>query len=425
MALTLRGVIVLLTGVVFGLGLALGSTVWTAFTGRAKAAAAPLDPAIESAALVAEVIDRVRREYVDSVDDKRIVEAAIRGIVADLDQHSTFLNAEEYEDIRISTSGNYTGVGLDVNLDGGKVTVVAPLEGAPADRAGILPGDNVVAVNDVPVDAEDVEAAVSQMRGAPGTEVTLDVLRPGSETPLHFALTRSQVRVKTVHSEYLGNGLAYLRLSSFSESTAADLEQAARDLTEAAERDELLGLVLDLRSNPGGLLDAAVRVADTFLASGIIVSGTGRIRQAQFEQTAVAGDPLEAGADGRAGQLRLGFGVGDRRRRAAGSWPRAHRRRNHLRQGVRADRHAARRRQRHQADDVALFDSLGALDQRQRNPAGHRRAQRRRAPPVPRPERSRTARRGRAIARGRSAHQLRFDHGELGTLTLDAAARRG
>jgi carboxyl-terminal processing protease len=106
-------------------------------------------------------------------------------------------------------------------------------------------------------------------------------------------LTRSQVRVKTVYSEYLGNGLAYLRLSSFSESTAADLEQAARNLTEAAERDELLGLVLDLRSNPGGLLDSAVRVADTFLASGIIVTGTGRIRQAQFEQTAVAGDPLE------------------------------------------------------------------------------------------------------------------------------------
>ena len=147
MALTFRGVGVLLTGIVFGLGLALGSTVWNTFTGRAKAAPAALDPTLESAALVAEVIDRVRREYVDSVDDKRIVEAAIRGIVADLDQHSTFLDAEEYEDIRISTTGNYTGVGLDVNLDGGKVTVVAPLEGAPAERAGILPGDVVSATH--------------------------------------------------------------------------------------------------------------------------------------------------------------------------------------------------------------------------------------------------------------------------------------
>jgi carboxyl-terminal processing protease len=293
MTLTLRGVGVLLTGIVFGLGLALSGTVLNYLTGPPKATAAPLDPTIESAALVAEVMDRVRREYVDTVDDKRIVEAAIRGIVSDLDQHSTFLNPEEYEDIRISTTGNYTGVGLDVNLEGGKVTVVTPLDGAPADRAGILPGDVVAAVDDVPVDSADVAASVARMRGAPGTSVTLDVLRAGREQPLRFALTRSEVHVKTVQSEYLGNGLAYIRLSSFAESTAADLEQAARDLAAEAQRGELLGLVLDLRSNPGGLLDSAVQVADAFLAGGIIVSGTGRRRQAQFEQSADAGDLLE------------------------------------------------------------------------------------------------------------------------------------
>jgi carboxyl-terminal processing protease len=295
MALTLRGIVVLLTGIVLGIALALSSTVWITFTGRAKAAPAPaaVDPSIESAALVAEVIDRVRREYVDKIDDKRIVEAAIRGIVADLDQHSTFLDAEQYEDIRISTTGNYTGVGLDVNLEGGKVTVVAPLDGAPADQAGILPGDIVSAVDDVPVNAEDVASSVARMRGAPGTSVTLDVMRPGTDTPLRFALTRTEVHVRTVQSEYLGNGLGYVRLSSFAESTAGDLDKAARDLTAAAGRDELLGLVLDLRSNPGGLLDAAVEVADEFLAGGIIVTGTGRIRKAQFEQSADAGDALE------------------------------------------------------------------------------------------------------------------------------------
>jgi carboxyl-terminal processing protease len=294
MTLTLRGVVVLLTGIVFGLGLALSSTVLDYLTRRPKAAAAPLDPSIESAALVAEVIDRVRREYVDSVDDKRIVEAAIRGIVSDLDQHSTFLNAEEYEDIRISTTGNYTGVGLDVNLEGGKVTVVTPLEGAPADRAGILPGDVVSAVDDIPVDSTDVAASVARMRGAPGTAVTLDVLRTGSQQPLRFALTRSEVHVRTVQSEYLGNGLGYVRVSSFAQSTAGDLEQAARELAADAQRDELLGLVLDLRSNPGGLLDSAVEVADAFLAGGIIVSGTGRRRRAQFELSADAGDVLES-----------------------------------------------------------------------------------------------------------------------------------
>ena len=293
MALTLRGILVLLSGVVLGLGFALGSMAWSAFGTRAHVRA-PVDPAVESAALVAEVIDRVRREYVDAVDDRQIVEGAIRGIVAELDQHSSFLDADEYEDIRISTTGNYTGVGLDVNLEGGKVTVVTPLDGAPADRAGILPGDTVVAVNEVPVDADDIEASVARMRGAPGTPVTLEVQRQGSDAPLRFELTRTEVHVKTVHSEYLGNGLAYVRVSSFAESTPADLEAAAHELNEAAERGELLGLVLDLRSNPGGLLDAAVAVADEFLAEGVIVSGTGRVRQAQFEEVARVGDSLES-----------------------------------------------------------------------------------------------------------------------------------
>jgi carboxyl-terminal processing protease len=289
----LRSIIVLLTGVVFGLGLALGSTAWTALQSRAKAPAQPLDPAVESAALVAEVIDRVRREYVDKIDDRQIVESAIRGIVRDLDPHSTFLDADQYEDIRISTSGNYTGVGLDVNLDGGKVTVVAPLAGAPAERAGILPGDLVVAVNDVPVDANDVEASVARMRGDPGTSVTLDIVRPGNAAPLRFELMRSEVHVQSVYSEYMGNGLAYVRLSSFAEGTPADLDKAAHELMAAADHAPLLGMVLDLRSNPGGLLDAAVAVADEFLDDGIIVSGIGRIRQAQFEQVAEAGDALE------------------------------------------------------------------------------------------------------------------------------------
>jgi carboxyl-terminal processing protease len=143
------------------------------------------------------------------------------------------------------------------------------------------------------VDANDVEATVARMRGAPGTAVTIDVLRAGHEQPLRFAVTRSEVHVRTVQSEYLGNGLAYVRLSAFSEGTVADLEAAARELRVAAGRQDLLGLVLDLRSNPGGLLDSAVAVADEFLGEGVIVSGTGRVRQAQFEQTAMPGGAFE------------------------------------------------------------------------------------------------------------------------------------
>jgi carboxyl-terminal processing protease len=287
-----RSLLLLVAGVVIGLGLALSGAVWTELSTQHVAQPAP-EPESEATALVADVIDRVRREYVDSIDDRQIVASAIRGIVKDLDQHSSYLDATQYEDIRISTSGNYTGVGLDVSVDDGRVTVVSPLEGAPAARAGILPGDVVVSVDDVPVDGKNVEATVSRMRGEIGTEVTVNVLRQGSEEPLRFALTRTQVQVQTVLSEYLGNGLAYLRLSSFAENTPRDLNRAVRAIEEQSG-GELRGVVLDLRSNPGGVLDAAVQVADVFISDGLIVSGTGRVRQARFEEFAHAGDLLES-----------------------------------------------------------------------------------------------------------------------------------
>jgi carboxyl-terminal processing protease len=145
----------------------------------------------------------------------------------------------------------------------------------------------------VPVDGTHVEDTVSRMRGEVGTEVTVDVLREGSAVPLRFALTRSQVQVQTVLPEYLGNGLAYVRLTSFAESTPRDLTRAVRTL-EGQAGGALRGVVLDLRSNPGGVLDAAVQVADSFIAEGMIVSGTGRVRQARFEEVAHAGDPLES-----------------------------------------------------------------------------------------------------------------------------------
>ncbi len=293
MPLTLRSLLVLLVGVVLGLGLAVSATVWTALGSNAQAHTPAVTYSPESAALVAEVIDRVRREYVDRIDDHVLVESAIRGIMKELgDQHSSYLDPTQYEEIRISTSGNYTGVGLDVSLDDGKVTVVEPLAGAPAAQAGILPGDVVVSVDDVPVDQANIEQTVNRMRGAVGTPVTVDVLRSGAVEPLRFALTRTAVQVKTVSSEYLGNGLAYFRLTAFAESTPRDLARAAHD-AKAEAGGKLLGVILDLRNNPGGVLDAAIEVADTFLTEGLIVRGTGRVRQARFEQYASLGDELE------------------------------------------------------------------------------------------------------------------------------------
>lgn len=293
MPLTVRSLLLLLVGVVLGLALAVSATVWTALGSDAQAHPAVSAHSPESAALVAEVIDRVRREYVDAIDDDVLVESAIRGIIKELgDQHSTYLDPSQYEEIRISTSGNYTGVGLDVSLDDGKVTVVEPLAGAPAEQAGILPGDVVVSVDDVPVDQANIEATVNRMRGAVGTPVTVGVVRNGTVEPLRFALTREAVQVKTVASEYLGNGLAYFRLTAFAESTPRDLARAAHE-ANAQAGGKLAGVILDMRNNPGGVLDAAIEVADVFLSDGLIVRGTGRVRQAQFEQYATVGDELE------------------------------------------------------------------------------------------------------------------------------------
>jgi carboxyl-terminal processing protease len=291
--LTLRSLLVLSIGIVLGLGLAVSAAVWSTLGKDHHAHAAAVSTASsESVELVAEVMDRVRREYVDRIDDRQLVEGAIRGIVKELDQHSSYLDATQYEEIRISTSGNYTGVGLDVSVDDGKVTVVEPLAGAPAAEAGILPGDVVVSVDDVPVEQGNVAQTVNRMRGAVGTPVTVDVVRGDSGKPLRFALTRASVQVKTVNGQYLGNGLAYFRLTAFAESTPHDLAVAAHHTIEQSG-GKLLGVVLDLRNNPGGVLDAAIQVADEFLADGLIVRGTGRVKQARFEQFASAGDELE------------------------------------------------------------------------------------------------------------------------------------
>ncbi|HEY8520290.1 MAG TPA: S41 family peptidase [Gammaproteobacteria bacterium] len=292
MSLRARSIVVLVAGTVLGLAVSAGGNLLNDLRAE-RAAHRTRDLTSEHAALIAEVIDRVRREYVDDVDDRRLVEGAIRGILEGLDPHSRYLDAKQYEEILISTTGNYTGVGLDVTVDDGKLTVVAPLDGAPAERAGILPGDIVVSVDDVPVDENNVEATVSRMRGTPGTSVTLDVLRPGVDRPLRFALTRAPILVKSVRTEYLGNGLGYVRVNSFSEGTGEELAAAAKELRRKSERGGLRGVVLDLRNNPGGVLDAAVEVADVFLARGLIVRGNGRVRQARFERYASPGDELE------------------------------------------------------------------------------------------------------------------------------------
>jgi carboxyl-terminal processing protease len=289
MSFRVRSLLVVVIGTVLGLTVSLGSSVLNMQPARR---AADRDPSEEYAMLLVDVMRRIRTEYVDNVDDKKLVESAIRGMLEELDPHSRYLDPTHYEDIRISASGNYSGVGLDISLNEGRVTVVAPLDDAPAAMAGILAGDIVVSVDNVPVEAANVEDAISRMRGAPGTQVRLGVARDGAADLLEFSLTRAEISLRTVRSEYLGDGIAYIRLTGFGDQTAAELDTVAAELEQVAG-SRLEAVVLDLRNNPGGVLNAAVDVADQFLAGGLIVRGRGRVHQSRFEQYAEAGDAFE------------------------------------------------------------------------------------------------------------------------------------
>lgn len=283
--LILRGLLSVSLGVVLGISIALAPAV-VAERGT-EAESLPW----EEARLLAEVIERVKRDYVDRVDDHDLIEAAIRGMIADLDPHSAFLDPTEFHDIRISTSGKYFGVGIEVGIDDGRMVVVTPVDGSPAARAGIRAGDIILSVDGMPVSAVNVEETVGLMRGPAGTQVVLVLRRPGEEDPLVIELHRGQVEVQSVRAELLEAGDAYIRISHFTDSTAQDLRKALREL-EIQAGGSLSGLVLDLRNNPGGVLDAAVAVADLFLDGGLIVSAEGRMPDARFRINATPGDML-------------------------------------------------------------------------------------------------------------------------------------
>lgn len=291
MSLKVRSALIIVIGTVLGLTVSIGSSMLAERKSVAVTAAA-VSVEDENLALLAEAMQRVRREYVDKVDDRVLVENAIRGMLDGLDQHSSYLDHEQYEDIRIATTGNYSGIGLNVSLRDGQVLVDLPLDDAPAAAAGIQTGDVVIAVDDIPVGDDGLEAAITRMRGEAGTQVRLSVSRDEGE-PLSYTLTRASIHVDTVRSELLSGGYGYIRLSGFSDSTIDELQSAAQGL-DAGAGGRLSGIVLDLRNNPGGVLQAAIGVADAFLSDGLIVRGNGRIRQARFEKYAESGDLLES-----------------------------------------------------------------------------------------------------------------------------------
>jgi len=285
MSLKIRAILVVVIGVVMGLGLSVG--------GGLLANNKPLNTeelAWEQAQLFAEVLERVKRDYVEPIDDATLLESAIRGMVGDLDAHSEYLDANEYRDIRISTTGSYTGVGIEVAQVGDALRVISPIAGSPAARAGIQSGDELVAVDGRPITDDRLQDTMGQLRGQAGSKVTVSVRR--DEVVLDYDMRRQIIRVASVHKEFLGPSYGYVRVNQFSENTAQELSHAVDELHEA-NGGMLEGMVLDLRNNPGGVLDAAVDVSDLFLDSGVIVTADGRTAEARFTRSAHRGDILD------------------------------------------------------------------------------------------------------------------------------------
>ncbi|MGH8197999.1 MAG: S41 family peptidase [Steroidobacteraceae bacterium] len=281
-----RTLLAALLGCLAGVALA-AATLWFTTHGRHSAEIAPKD-----ARLLGEVIDRIRDDYVDRTDNHELMSNAIRGMVDELDPHSAFMDAEEFEDLRIATEGNYSGIGVEVTLASEVLVVIAPIDGSPAARAGILPGDAILAIDGRPLRNKRLGEAIAGIRGDPGTVVHLSIGREMAPQPLEFAIERALISVHSVRYEMLEPGFGYLRISQFSETTGPDTGVALRAMRRQAG-GKLRGLVLDLRNNPGGVLDAAAEVSDAFLEQGVIVTAEGRSDESRFRMDAAAGDLVQ------------------------------------------------------------------------------------------------------------------------------------
>ncbi len=238
-----------------------------------------------------QVFVKIKNDYVQEVNDRELLENAIRGMLEGLDPHSAYLDKSAYNDLQEGTSGEFGGLGIEVGMENGFVKVISPIDDTPAQRAGIQTGDLIIRLDDVPVKGMALNDAVKSMRGKPGTDITLTVVREGTDAPFTLVITRAIIKVKSVRSEILEPGLGYLRISQFQAHTGEDMRTALETMTSDS-KDELKGLILDLRNNPGGVLGAAVAVSDLFLEKGLIVYTEGRVKDSKLKFSAKPEDML-------------------------------------------------------------------------------------------------------------------------------------
>ena len=286
MKLFTRSVTWLLAGGAIGVFLAIGQGVLAERHGEGTL---PL----EDLRTFTEVFARIKNDYVEPVEDKALLENAIRGMLTGLDPHSSYLIPDDYQELQAGTSGEFGGLGIEVGMEDGFVKVIAPIDDTPAQRAGVEAGDLVIRLDDTPVKGMSLSDAVKVMRGAPGTDIVLTIVREGLDRPIRITITRDVIRVTSVRSRALEPGYGYVRISQFQLRTGESLREAVGELRENAGDEDLKGLVLDLRNNPGGVLNAAVSVSDAFLNEGTIVYTEGRMDDAKLTFSAKGSDILD------------------------------------------------------------------------------------------------------------------------------------
>ena len=283
------------------LGVALGGIVGVSSTVFAQAQthadtenAAQVSDALplEDLKAFTEIFGRIKQDYVEPVSDKKLLEDAIRGMLSGLDPHSAYLVADEFQELKEGTTGQFGGLGIEVSMENGFVKVVSPIDDTPAQRAGIKAGDLIIRLDDKPVKGMSLADAVKNMRGAAGSKVLLTVVREGLDTPLKISIIRDVIKTKSVKSKLLDKNYGYVRISSFQSATGDNLKEGLASLKKE-NGGNLSGLVLDLRNNPGGVLNAAVEVSDAFMRNGLIVYTKGRIANSEMRFNAAPDDLID------------------------------------------------------------------------------------------------------------------------------------
>ena len=287
MIFSTRNFLLISLGILLGVSLTIGQGV---LAEREDIRQTPLP--LDELRTFTEVFGKIKSDYVEPTEDSNLLENAIRGMLTGLDPHSTYLDPEAYKELQVGTSGEFGGLGIEVGMEDGFVKVISPIDDTPAQRAGMQAGDLIIRIDETPVKGLTLSESVKLMRGKPGSKIILTVVREGEDKPLKVKITRAVIKVNSVKSRMLEPGFGYVRITQFQSNTGENLINKVSEL-KRENKSNLKGLVIDLRNNPGGVLNAAVAVSDAFLEDGLIVYTEGRVNDSEMKFKATPTDILK------------------------------------------------------------------------------------------------------------------------------------